>query len=730
MKYLFFVFIALLLQCSSNQVIIETESPPNIILFLVDDLGWQDTSLPFWDRTTERNQLYNTPNMERLAAKGMKFTQAYATPVCSPTRISLMTGMNAARHRVTNWTLHRDKMQPMELDHTELDFPFWNVNGMTPDSTIPYAAYAKSFPQILRDNGYKTIHVGKAHLGAIGTPASDPLNIGFDVNIAGHAAGAPKSYLGVENFGNLPEYKGQPWVVPGLKEYHGKDIFLTEALTDKAIKSIRKPVSEGQPFFLYMALYGVHTPIMANRKYVQAYYDQGLDSVEARYASMIQSMDVALGALIDYTEESGIADNTIILFMSDNGGLSAVARGGTPHTHNLPLSSGKGSIHEGGIREPMIAYWPGHTKAGSTNDQYVIIEDFYPSILELAGVNTYDTPQEIDGKSFMHLLKGGMDDASDERPLYWHYPNSWGPTGPGIGSFSAIRKGDWKLIYYHDTESFELFNIEEDIGEEHNMADKKPRILGPLAMQLGDYLRSVDAQMPRHKQSKTRVLWPDEAIAQHVPVQNVYRVEMINEHINIDGWPDESVWKRAVKLEAFQYPWQSVVAPRTEFRALYDESYLYFSFLAIDDDVIAPEHLRDKDTNVLASDRVELFFRSDELRKPYYSLEMDSKGRIYDSEGIFYESVDGQWNYPSDDLIFKSKVVEDGYHVEGKISLASLRRLNVLKDSEILAGVYRGEYKHLSDGTVAVSWISWVIPPSERPDFHIPSSLGKMVLER
>lgn len=488
----------------------ENQQPhPNIILFFVDDLGWQDTSVPFWTGKTPFNERYHTPNMERLAAEGMKFTQAYATPVCSPTRVSLMTGMNAARHRVTNWTLYKDEIKHMETDHEQLTFPMWNVNGLTPDSTVKHAAYAKTFPAVLKEAGYYTIHAGKAHLGAIGTPAENPLNVGFEVNIAGHAAGAPKSYLGQENFGNLPEFAGQPWPVPGLEKYHGQDIFLTEALTREAKLALETPVQAGQPFFLYMSLYGVHTPIMPDNRFVEKYYALGLDSTEAKYASMIESMDKSLGDLLDYVKEKELADNTIILFMADNGGLSAVARGGEKHTHNKPLASGKGSIYEGGIREPMLVKWPGIITPNSTNANYLIIEDFYPTILEMAGVIDYKVPQTVDGQSFVEQLKN-PETIEQDRPLFWHYPNEWGPEGPGIGAFSAVRQGDWKLIYYHLDESFELFNIREDIGETHNQALSQPVKLVELAKVLTDYLQSVDAQMPIHKSTGKQVAWMTE----------------------------------------------------------------------------------------------------------------------------------------------------------------------------------------------------------------------------
>ena len=501
--------VASLFNCSNkSQNEIKADVQPNIVLFLVDDMGWQDTSVPFWNQRTTFNELYVTPNMERLAADGMKFTQAYATPVCSPTRVSLMTGMNAARHRVTNWTLHKDALQPMETNHKELSFPKWNVNGICPDSGLDLSVHADALPQLLKKAGYFTIHVGKAHFAAIGTPAEDPRALGFDINIAGHAAGAPQSYLGVENFGNTEDNTDSPWPVPGLEKYHGKDIFLTEALTREAIIAMDSAVENKNPFFLYMSHYAVHTPIMADQRYVQKYLDAGMEPVEAKYASLVEGMDKSLGDLMDYLEMRKLTENTIILFMSDNGGLSAVARGGERHTHNKPLSSGKGSIHEGGIREPMIVKWPGVIEANSSNSNYLIIEDFYPTILEMAGVENYKTVQHIDGKSFVSLLKNNTPDQTSDRPLFWHYPNEWGPSGPGIGAFSAVRLGDWKLIYYHLNENFELFNIKNDIGETKNLVEAQPEKAKDLSEILTTFLEEVEAQMPSHKSSGKRVSYP------------------------------------------------------------------------------------------------------------------------------------------------------------------------------------------------------------------------------
>ncbi|MGB6153439.1 MAG: sulfatase-like hydrolase/transferase, partial [Pricia sp.] len=365
-------------------------------------------------------------------------------------------------------------------------------------------------PQALNDRGYYTMHAGKAHLGAIGTPGADPLNLGFDVNIAGHAAGAPASYMGTDNFGNGTEEKAI-WAVPGLEKYHGEDIFLTEAITKEALAALDTVVATAQPFFLYMSHYAVHTPIMGDERFVQKYYEMGLDSTESKYASLIEAMDKSLGDIMDYIEEKDMAENTIILFMSDNGGLSAHSRGGEPHTHNAPLASGKGSIYEGGIREPMLVKWPGKTEPGKISEFQVIVEDFYPTILEMAGIDSLQTVQKVDGQSFTSALTSEKEYAG-VRPLFWHYPNAWGVDGPGIGAASAVRKGDYKFIYFHTDRKMELYDLKVDIGEKTDLFEENPEKAKELAQVLSDHLKAVDAQMPIDKGTGKRVAYPIEII--------------------------------------------------------------------------------------------------------------------------------------------------------------------------------------------------------------------------
>lgn len=482
-------------------------SKPNIILFMVDDMGWEDSSVPFWTSTTPANERYHTPALENLARQGMKFTQAYACAVCSPSRVSLLTGMNAARHRVTNWTLVRNRSE--DQDDSVLVFPPWNINGVQPTDTVPRSAFATMLPHLLHENGYYTIHCGKAHWGATHTAAANPLNLGFDVNIAGHAAGGLASYFGEDNFGN--KAKGgfsPPWGVPGLEKYHGDSIFLTEALTREAISALDKARKTNKPFFLNMAHYAVHIPLMADKRFIGRY--SNLPQPEANYASMIEGMDKSLGGLMDYLEKNRLTGNTIILFMSDNGGFSLKPREGNPPQTNYPLNSGKGSAYEGGIRVPMIVKWPGKVQSNSVCNDYLTIEDFFPTILEMAGVKSYETVQQVDGMSFLPMLFQTGTTAKD-RDLFWHFPNKWGGKGPGIGTTSTIRNGDWKLIYYYKDSRVELFNLKDDIGELHNVAPDYPDTVVLLRKKLGDYLRRVDAQRPVYRATGAPVPWPDEA---------------------------------------------------------------------------------------------------------------------------------------------------------------------------------------------------------------------------
>ncbi len=494
----------------SAQNSISPDIRPNIILFMVDDMGWQDTSLPFWKERTPLNERYHTPNMERLASRGMIFTQAYACAVSSPTRVSLMTGMNAARHRVTNWTLEKNSSTDRKSEI--LQFPEWNVNGICQVSGIPFTYEVTSLPQLLKNSGYHTIHCGKAHWGAIDTPGENPHHFGFEVNIAGHAGGGIASFYGEQNYGNRVDGKPSPLqAVPGLEKYWGTETFATEALTLEALKALDKAKNLGQPFYLYMAHYAIHIPIDKDTRFYQKYIDAGLPEKEAAYAALIAGMDKSLGDLMDWLEENKLEENTVIIFMSDNGGFSTSTqwRDAPLHRQNAPLNSGKGSAYEGGIRVPMIVKWPGTVAPNTRCNDYLIIEDFFPTLLDMAQVKCRETKQPVDGTSFIPMLEGRQTDYND-CALYWHYPNLWGNEGPGIGTTSSIRKGDWKLVYYYETGKKELFNINNDIGETTDHAAQNPRLVQQLSEELGEYLRSVEAQRPLFITNGELCPWPDE----------------------------------------------------------------------------------------------------------------------------------------------------------------------------------------------------------------------------
>ena len=484
------------------------EEPLNLVVFIVDDMGWQDTSVPFWEESTPFNHLYRTPNMERLAAAGRIFTQAYATSVCSPSRTSLMTGMNAARHRVTNWTLRRDT--PPDAQDTILTLPEWNYNGLQPVDSIPNGLYATTLPQILQANGYHTIHAGKAHWGAMNTPGSDPVKLGFEVNIAGHAAGGLGSHLGEKNFGNAePGAHSLPWGVPGMEVYHGDSINLGEALTIEALEALDERPKD-RPFYLYLSHYLVHVPMEPAHRFYQRYRDLGLEEPEARYASMLEEMDASLGQVLDYLEEHNLEKNTAIVFVSDNGGLAASSRAGTLHTQNAPLNSGKGSAYEGGIRVPFIIKWPGKVEPNSSASTPIVIEDLFPTLLEMAKVTEYETIQTVDGWSLVGLFQDR--NQLPERDLFWHYPNRWGARGPGIGPSSTIRSGDWKLIHRHDMGRLELYNLRDDIGEQNDLSAQNPEKVLELAEKLTTHLKATKADRPSVKATGMPVPYPIELL--------------------------------------------------------------------------------------------------------------------------------------------------------------------------------------------------------------------------
>lgn len=532
---------------------------PNIIFFLVDDFGWVETSLPFGDEVTANNRMFHTPNMERLAARGAMLTNAYACSVSTPTRTCLMTGMNSAHMGITSFSsLYKDIVpdaiggHPGSTNENLGDIfahPEWNYNCLCPAHLesekdlygLHHTLYATPLPQLLRDSGYHTIHVGKAHWAPAGTPGSNPYNMGFVVNIAGAQNGHPKSYQPEDNFGNLPG-QGDYGSVMNMSQYYGSGVHLTEAITREALRTLDHPLRQGIPFFLYFAHYTNHTPIQRDDRFYQRYIDQGLDEGQAKYASMVEGMDKSLGDVLDFIDGRGIADNTVIIFYSDNGPHSVGGeKGGELHTQALPLREGKGSVYEGGIRVPMMVCWPGHVAAGTRLNTPVNTPDFFPTFLELAGVTDPQTVQTVDGESMVKLFTDGsqyvaraaeagkirdrkdanafripesVSGLADDRGLIFHYPHQLRyEDQDDIDFLSALRRGDWKLVYRMHTGELELYNLRDDIGEHSNVAAGNRELTRSMASELSDRLRRWNAPMPTVRATGKPVPMPDETDA-------------------------------------------------------------------------------------------------------------------------------------------------------------------------------------------------------------------------
>ncbi|MCG8448787.1 MAG: sulfatase [Pirellulales bacterium] len=463
---------------SNNATAQENPKPLNFVFFLVDDLGWRDLGCygsPF----------YETPNVDRLAAGGMRFTDAYAAcPVCSPTRASIMVGKYPARMNTTDWF---GAVQPEEARTAKR----WKHKPLLP------AAYVERLPleeftvaEAFREAGYKTFFAGKWHLGEEGYW---PEQQGFEVNKGGCGWGNPKG--GKRYF--------SPYKNPRLEEGPAEE-YLTDRLANETAEFITS--SRDEPFLAYLSFYSVHTPLMAPQPRTAKYEkkakavapgkprfrkrdgrDMRLVQDHAVYAAMVESMDLAVGKVLDTLDELGLADNTAVIFMSDNGGLSTSE--GHP-TSNLPLRAGKGWLYEGGIREPMIIRWPGKAAAGSVCDSPVTSTDFYPTMLAMADLPARPK-QHVDGESLVPLLK--QEGELEREAIYWHYPH-YGNQGGSPGA--AVRSGDWKLIEFFEEGRLELYNLADDLGEDHNLAEAEPERTAKMREMLHHWQQSIDARMP------------------------------------------------------------------------------------------------------------------------------------------------------------------------------------------------------------------------------------------
>jgi len=449
----------------------QTAAPPNVVFILVDDLGWKDLGC-------YGSSFYETPNIDVLARRGVRFTNAYAaSPVCSPTRAALMTGKHPARVGITDWIPgstpgDRKLRGPEDLHQLPLD-----------EYTL-----AEAF----RDQGYTTFFAGKWHLGGEGFFPEDQ---GFDINKGGHDKGSPPG-------GYYAPYKN-----PKLAD--GPDgEYLTNRLTDEAMHFV--DTTSEQPFFLMLSFYTVHTPIQASNRHIEYYEAKRHDlpedgalqqepehegvttvnQVNADYASMVAAMDENVGRLLDKLETLGLADNTFIVFTSDNGGLSTLPpnRIAGP-TSVRPLRAGKGWCYEGGIRVPLIVAGPGIPSQEKTNNTAVVSMDLYPTLLDAAGLPP-KPEQHRDGLSLTPLFQGK---SLDREALYWHYPHYHGSAWtPG----AAIRAGDWKLVEFYHYEKTELYHLAEDIGEQQDLAEQFPERVKELKQQLKEMQRETGAKMP------------------------------------------------------------------------------------------------------------------------------------------------------------------------------------------------------------------------------------------
>jgi len=480
-------------------------SKPNILVFLVDDMGLMDTSVPMLTDEKENlqryplNDWYRTPNMERLAEQGIRFSNFYAHNVCSPTRVSIMTGQNSARHRTTDYIFPFQNNREIDTERYPLELcqhtpPEWNWEGLKKDNF--------TLPRLLKQAGYATIHVGKAHFAPFGQEGTDPLNLGFDVNIAGSAIGAPGSYYGQEGYGkDSTDRHARP--VPGLEKYHGTDIFLTEALTLEAKAEMDKALEADKPIFLYMAHYAVHSPFNSDPRFASHYKNSDKSEPAQAYATLIEGIDKSLGDLMDYITAKGVAENTLIFFLGDNGG-DAPLGGYNDIASSAPLRGRKGSKWEGGIRVPFIAAWAKPNPdnnwqkkmpivAAATCDEVGTCYDLYPTIAGLLGARV-PVDHMVDGQDLTKLLSGESD--PDHRNEFLsHYPH---PRAKENHYFTSYRRDKWKVIYQYMDEKnrYALFDLETDPTESNNLALTKPEKLKDMMRAMVHELEDHDALYP------------------------------------------------------------------------------------------------------------------------------------------------------------------------------------------------------------------------------------------
>lgn len=445
--------------------------PPNVVFIVADDLGWTDINS--FDPRDRR--FYETPHIDGLAAEGVKFTAAYTNgPNCAPTRAALLSGRqypNNPVHTVGDPKRGKARFRSLIPPPNETKLPGDHV----------------TFAERLRDSGYATAHMGKWHLGDDGD-GTGPRDQGFDLNVGGYSTGHPSWNGGYFRPNNNP-----------FIEDARDGEYLTDYLTRKAVDFIKE--NRDRPFLLYLPYYTVHSPLQAPESRVDHFRSKQPEGGHNRpaYAAMIASLDRGVGQILDALDELDLRDNTLVIFYSDNGGVDAADIGHWRATDNAPLRGGKGMLYEGGIRVPLIVRWPGVIEPGNICDEPVISTDFYPTLLDIAGIDQ-PSDEALDGRSLLPLLK--KPEASlDRNALYWHFPaylqadaqrGTWRTTPAG-----AIRAGPWKLIEFFETGRIELYDLTEDISEENDLSEEHPGTAAELHTMLKRWRRSVEAPMPK-----------------------------------------------------------------------------------------------------------------------------------------------------------------------------------------------------------------------------------------
>lgn len=444
--------------CAANR-------PPNIIVVLIDDMGAMDLGC-------QGSLYFKTPNIDRLASRGVRFTQGYAAcAVCSPTRAAILTGQYPSRLGITDWIRgdYVKDRRPAELvelpgytgePHQRLACPA-NVHQ------LPHEAV--TLAERLQSRGYATGYIGKWHLGDEGFL---PTEQGFDINYGGYGYGQPPSYFDPYSTRKLP--RGIPTLVP-----RSRGEYLTDREAAEAVRFIEQ--NKDQPFYLHLAHHAVHTPIQAKPELIGPYRQPDQSEQNAAYAAMVQSVDEAMGRVLQTLEALDLTHRTVIVFTSDNGGLD---QDGQP-TDNAPLRSGKGFPYEGGLRVPFILSWPGVTEAGTTSAVPVISMDVFATALDAAGLSS-DGPA-LDGVSLARLLHR----PPESRTLYWYFPHY---RYNDVGPYAVVREGNAKLIHYFDTEKTELYNLADDPREQHDVSSEQADKVRELSAKLKTWMRETNAR--------------------------------------------------------------------------------------------------------------------------------------------------------------------------------------------------------------------------------------------